>query len=115
MQLGLDRPPIYFYNLEELWLGNITHPHLTIRLIPDFTPNITLAKNLRSTRRDSLNVSANESSAWMEIMLAQTTMVEHPFADRTSSIYSTRSPRVSDTSQGSVSRSSIPIMLDIGH
>lgn len=108
------RPPIIWDNLEELWLGNITQPHQTIRLIPELTPNVRLAKTLRSTRRDSVTVDASDSSAWVEVLLAQTSP-SRTMMDRSSSLYSRESARVSVPWPTGISRSSreVEFILDV--
>lgn len=106
--------PIRWRSLEELWLGNITHPHQTIRLIPHLAPSVTLAKSLRSTRRDSLAVDANDSSAWMEVLLGAQNLPMEAIVDTSSSIYSRESARSSGPWAGGISRSSreVPLMRD---
>ena len=110
-----DIRPIYWTRLKELWLGNIKNPHQTIRNIPKLTPYVEVAKTLRSTRRDSLVVEANDSAAWLEVMLAQT-MRDSTVDSRASSLYSCQSVVSAEPWAGGISRTSkeLPIVLDIG-
>lgn len=112
-----SRPPIIWHELEELWLGNITRPYRTIRLIPHFAPHVKVIKNLRSTHRDSLTVDSSDSSAWLKVELTQT-MLNSPIVDSASSLYSRESARWSEPWPAGISRSSrdiddLDVALDV--
>jgi len=92
LEPGLDgqRAPIMWQALEEIWLGNTTLPHRTIRLLPERTTGSVRLKTLRSTHRLS-RMSFDEPDAWMEVLLGERARQESEaerVVSRASSVYS---------------------------
>ena len=116
LEAGLeDRHAIQWQVLEEAWLGSITSPHRTLRLIPVVAPSMALFKMLRSTHRESWAVDPSDSSAWMDVVLGSSQLLTDDVFDSMSSVYSRQSTRDSSAWDGGISRSSmeVPFVLDL--
>ncbi|KAK6430318.1 60S ribosomal protein L19B [Oleoguttula sp. CCFEE 5521] len=62
-----SRKAIIWHALIEAWLGNVIHPHQTIRTLPERALQRVSLKTLRSPHRDS-SVVFDDTSAWVNVI-----------------------------------------------
>ncbi|KAK3110522.1 hypothetical protein LTR53_015088 [Teratosphaeriaceae sp. CCFEE 6253] len=91
--LAGQREPLVWEALEELWVGNITFPHRTIRVAGACAPRLGRLMVLRSTYRDDL-VDHTTDGAWVDhfpsVARQGGGLLDHDavMADNASSLYS---------------------------